>query len=126
MKKLRHPLCILAAVAAPFVLYSIRRTGYEMGHLFDVRLLGTRYVFEVVVLTLTVVGCCICYRKKERKIFSMVSACAIGAFLALQATEEYPADYKLWIYIVAPIFTWSIVIASGLLLAIPRNENHGA
>jgi hypothetical protein len=126
MKKLFHPFYILVAVAAPFVLYSIWRTGYGIDHLFDVRLVETRYAFETGLLTLAVVICCFCYRKKEKKIFSIAITCVIGAFLALQATEDYPTDYKLWIYIVAPIFTWSIVIASGLLIVLPRNENHRA
>jgi hypothetical protein len=126
MKKLLHPLCILAVVAAPFVLYSIWRTGYSFGQLFEVRLFGTHYVSEVVLLTSTVVACGFCYRKEEKKIFSAVSAASVAVFLARQMAEEYPADYKLWIYIVAPIFVWSLAISSGLMLAIRKNAESGS
>ncbi|SRR5436309_16015401 len=122
MKKLLHPLSVLAFAALPFVLYSVWRTGYGVAQLFDVRLLGTRYVWEVVLLTSAVVVCCFRYRKKEKKIFSVATGTAIGAFLALQAAEEYPADYKLWIYIVAPIFAWSLALSSGLMFVIRKNE----
>ncbi len=122
MKKLFHPLSVFAFAAAPFVSYSIWRTGYGVTQLFEVRLFCTHYAWEVALLTSVVVACCFCYRKREKKIFSVVSAAAIGAFLALQSAEDYPTDYKLWIYIVAPIFVWSLALSSGFLLAIRKNE----
>ena len=82
------------------------------------RLFGTHDVSEVVLLTSAVVACGFCYRKDEKKIFSAVSAATVSSFLVRQLTEEYPSDYKLWIYIVAPIFVWSLAISSGLMLAI--------
>ena len=121
MKKLLHPLYILAIVAFPFVVYSWGRAG-GFAHLFEVRLFGTRYVWEVVLLTSLIVVCCILYRRKEKRIFSFASIAVISAFLAFQSLEEYPADYKLWIYIVAPVFTWSLLFSSAALLVIRRKE----
>jgi uncharacterized protein (DUF934 family) len=121
MKKLLHPLCILAIIAFPFVVYSQGRGG-GFAHLFEVRLFGTHYLWEVVLLTSVIVFCGICYRRKEKKVFSFASIAAIGAFLALQSLEEYPTDYKLWIYIVAPVFTWSLVFSSAALLAVRLKE----
>jgi len=122
MRKLLHPFNILGLAALPFVLYSVWRTGYQVAHLFDVRLLVTHYLLEVAVLTTAVVVCCFCYRRKEKRIFSIITLAVIGAFLALQATEEHPTDYKLWIYVVAPMFAWSLVISAVLMLTLRMKE----
>ena len=116
MKRLLHPLSILAIAALPVVLYSVWRTGYEVTQLFDTRLLGTHYLWSVLLLSSAVGLCCLFYRKREQRIFSLLSGFAVVGFLALQALEEYPADYKLWIYIVAPTFTWSFIVCLVVLL----------
>jgi hypothetical protein len=116
MRKLLHPFSILILAALPFVLYSIWRTGFQVTHFFDVRLLATHYLLEAAALTTAVFVCCFCYRRGEKKIFSIITLIVIGVFLALQATEEHPTDYKLWIYIVPSMFAWSLVISAGLML----------
>lgn len=121
MKKLLHPLCILAIAAFPFVVYSWDRAG-GFAHLFDVRLFGTRYAWEAMLLTSLIVVCCILYRRNEKIISSFATIAVISAFLTCQALEEYPADYKLWVYIVAPVFTWSLLFCSTALFASRRRE----
>src|SRR2546425_5454269 len=116
MRRLLHPLCILAVAALPVVLYSIWRTGYEVTQLFDARLFGSRYFWPILLLSSAVGACCFFYRKTERRIFSLFSGLAVIGFLALQALEEYPTDYKLWVYVVAPTFTWSFTVCSAALL----------
>jgi hypothetical protein len=116
MKRMRHPLSILAIAALPFVLYSVWRTGYEVAQLFDTRLLGTRYLWPILLLSSAVGLCCFFYRKTERTVFSFYTGVAVVGFLAAQVLEEYPGDYKLWIYIVAPSFTWSFIACAAALL----------
>jgi len=122
MKRSLHPLTILVAAAFPFVLYSTWRTGYQVTHLFDVRLFSTRYIWEALLLTSVVLACCVCYRRDARKILSFVALAAIGAFLAFQSAEEYPADYKLWVYVVAPIFAWSITFSSAIMVMMRQKK----
>ena len=122
MKKPLHPLCVLAFVALPFIAYSVWRTGYSFSQLLDAHLLGTRYVWEVALLTSAVVTCCFRYEKKKKNIYSVASVVAVCAFFALQSAEDYPSDFKLWIFVVAPILTWSLALSSGFTFVLRKNE----
>ena len=110
--KLRHPLSILALGASPFVCYSFWRTGYSVGQLFEMRLFRTRYVYELAFLALAIGACCVGFEKRGKGVFGLAAGLAIVAFLALQAGDDYPSDYKLWIYVVAPIFVWSLLLTA--------------
>ena len=122
MRRLLHPLSILALAALPFVLYSVRRSGYDLWQFISPPLALSRQVCAAVALGVVVGICASRYQKTQRGIFRVVTAIAIAVFLGLQATEEYPWDYKLWIYIVAPLFAWAVLLASALMLVLHRAQ----
>ena len=120
MRRLLHPLSILSLATLPFVLYSVRRSGYELWQFISPPLSASLHVCAGVALAVVVVICAFRYQKTQRKVFSAATAVAVATFLALQATEEYPLDYKLWIYIVAPVLAWAVLLSSAVILALHK------
>lgn len=111
MRKVFHPVSILTLFAIPFVLYSQGRAG-GFSHLSEVGLLRTHYIWEAALLTAAVVACGIGYQRKNQKRYSLATIAAICAYLAMQvAGIFYPPDYKLWVYVVAPVFAWSTLFS---------------
>lgn len=112
MRKVFHPVSILTLFAIPFVVYSQGRTG-GFSHFLEGRLLRTHCVWEAALLIAAVVACGIGYQRKNQKRYNLATIAAICAYLALQAAGIfYPPDYKIWVYVVAPVFAWSILVSS--------------
>ncbi|GEM_PF-4381201 len=116
MKFASHPLVAFSVVGAPFVLYSIYRTGFDLGQLVDNRLLVTVYVWPIVLLTSVLVGMMDLHRRGYRLLPFLISFLAAGVFVGVQFLAEFPFDYKLGIYIVAPTFVWCSLFALSFAL----------
>lgn len=91
-----------AVVSTPFVLYSIHRSGYEFAHLLDIRLLCSWPAIILVGVLIATSGFHNRDTKSRAPMFLCLSATAM--FIGSQFLSEYPFDYKLWIYFVAPMF----------------------
>lgn len=127
MKKIAqfNPLRAAALVAAPFVSYSIHRTGGDFVHLVDVRLLSSIYAVPICFLVgMFVTSCALHQTGKSRQSLILVVS-AIGSFFGGQFFTEHPYDYKLWIYIVAPSFVWAFLFAFPVVLLMRRLAEGG-
>ena len=104
-----HPILAFSVVGLPLVLYSVLRTGYSFDHLVDVRLLKTLYAFPIGLLACMLVGVTVLYTKGNRRLPPAVALVSAVVFICSQFFVEFPLDYKLWIYIVAPTFVWCVL-----------------
>jgi hypothetical protein len=122
MKKIAqfNPLLAAAFVAAPFVLYSIRRTGGDFAHLVDARLLSSTYAVPICLLVGMLVTSCALHQTGKCRQSLVLIVFALSAFFGAQFFTEYPYDYKLWIYIVAPSFVWALLLAFPMVLLVRR------
>jgi predicted permease len=115
-----NPLRAAALVAAPFVLYSIDRTGGDFAHLVDVRLLSSIYAVPICFLVGMFVTSCALHQTGKSRQSLILFVFATSAFLGGQLFTEYPYDYKLWIYIVTPSFVWAFLFALPVVLLMRR------
>ena len=97
-----------AAVAVPFVAYSIYRTGYELLHLIELRALT---LSSVVLIAISVAMLVIAQRLWQPILAGFAGAFVAVAFAACHIALVSPFDYKLWIYVVAPRFLFATFIA---------------
>jgi len=117
MRLLRHPVFAFSLASTPFVVYSIRRTGYEFAHLTDIRLLGSVYVWPVILLTgLLLTASALYLRGKSHCVPTLISLAATAVFIGYQFFSDASLDYKLWIYIVAPSLVWCWVFSFPLAI----------
>src|SRR5437879_2726408 len=114
-----HPVFAFSVVGVPFALYSVHRTGYDFGQLVDVRLLHTAHAWPVVLLTGVLVCTSALHTRGSRHFSLLVSLLATAAFLGGQCLTEFPLDYKLWIYIVAPTFVWCSLFSLPIAILLP-------
>ena len=97
-----------AAVALPFVAYSIYRTGYEVQQLLEVRVITLAFAAFTVA---TVAVLFVIQRRCQPLHSAFGGVVAAAVFAASHATQPYPLDYKLWIYLVAPRLVFAALLA---------------
>ena len=122
MKKIAqfNPLRAAALVAAPFVSYSIHRTGGDFAHLVDAHLLSSMYAVPIYFLVGMLVTSCALHQTGKSRQSLVLIVFALSAFLGAQFFTEHPYDYKVWIYIVAPSFVWALLFAFSVVLLMRR------
>ena len=118
MIRVLHPLILLTLAALPCVLYSVYRTGFEVWQFtrnpifFQPGAVGFQYVMELVALVAIVVFCSFSYSRTGRPTFGILTLVTVAAFLILVGGGAVPRDYKLWIYIIAPILFWAAALSA--------------